>query len=67
MNASSDEHDSDDETTNAAVNNEETMTNQGDNKFVCKLCPYSTNHKTNMNKHVKGHEPKEGNKKANVA
>ncbi len=32
----------------------------GEKKYVCKLCPYATNHTTNMRKHVKGHTFQEG-------
>jgi hypothetical protein len=40
-------------------NKDDTFTRE-DKKYMCKLCPYATDHNTNMKKHVKGHEPKEG-------
>lgn len=49
----------DDTTKDASKDQEETFTRE-DKKYMCKLCPYATDHNTNMKKHVKGHEPKEG-------
>ena len=60
LDSSDDEENLQTETTkDTSKEQEETFTRE-DKKYMCKLCPYATDHNTNMKKHVKGHEPKEG-------